>query len=344
MKTNVAAARDMATKLLTTVGVRPDRATATARALVLAEVWGLASHGLLRLPGYLDRTLAGGHPADADLKTVTDTGSLVVLNGGGGLGHWQLGEAVDLGIGRARDHGVAVVAVGDSGHCGALGVFAADAAEAGMTALVFSTGPAVLPPWGGDKRLLSTSPLAAGFPTKPRPAVVDLAMSTVARGKIAAYAARGEKLPDGWAFDVSGEPTNDPDAALVGMLSPLGGAKGYALAFMVEALTAGLVGPARAQQVADFFDKDARHRRQGISHLTIIIDPTRTDLEGHATGAQTRLLELAEAAENAGGRIPGARRLAPSDVTDETQIEVPDPLWKQLISRFPTPLEAADIE
>jgi len=337
MKVDVATARDRATRLLTTIGVRPDRAAATARALVLAEVWGLPSHGLMRLPVYLDRTIAGGHPADADLDVVTDTGALVVLDGGGGLGHWQLGEAVALGIERAHEHGVALVAVGDSGHCGALGVFAADAAEAGMAALVFSTGPAVLPPWGGDKRLLSTSPLAAGFPTKPRPVVVDLAMSTVARGKIATYAAQGDVLPDGWALDAFGEPTNDPDAALAGMLSPLGGAKGYALAFMVEALTAGLVGPARAQQVADFFDKQAAHRRQGIAHLTIIIDPTRTDGAGPAPGPEDRLLDLAEAAQSAGGRAPGARRVSPAEVTDETEIEVPDVLWELLGERTVTP-------
>lgn len=334
MKADLATVRDRVTRLLTEVGMRPDRAAATARALVLAEVWGLASHGLLRLPVYLDRTIAGGHPADADLKVVTDTGTLVVLDGGGGLGHWQLGEAAGIGVERAREHGVALVAVGDSGHCGALGVFAADAAEAGMASLVFSTGPAVLPPWGGDRRLLSTSPLAAGFPTRPRPVVVDLAMSTVARGKVAAYAASGEQLPDGWALDASGEPTNDPAAGLVGMLSPLGGAKGYALAFMVEALTAGLVGPARAQQVADFFDAEASHRRQGIAHLMIIIDPTRTDGAGRAAGVEARLLDLAEAAKDAGGRVPGARRMSPAEVTDEAEIEIPNALWEVLGRRL----------
>ena len=109
--------------------------------------------------------------------------------------------------------------------------------------LVFSCGPAVLPPWGGTERLLSTSPIAAGFPTGPRPVIIDLALSTVARGKIAAYAQRGEPLPDGWALDADGNPTNDAQEALVGMLSPLGGAKGFALAYLVEALTGALIGP-----------------------------------------------------------------------------------------------------
>ena len=333
MKVDVATARGTATTLLERAGLRPDRAAATARAIVLAEAWGLASHGLLRLPVYLDRTAAGGHPADADLTVVTDTGALVVLDGGGGLGHWQLGEALALGVRRAREHGVALVAVGDSGHCGALGVHAADAATAGMASLVFSTGPAVLPPWGGDQRLLSTSPLAAGFPSAPRPVVVDLAMSTVARGTIAAHAARGEPLPDGWALDASGQPTNDPAVALKGMLAPLGGAKGFALAFMVEAMTAGLVGPSRAQEVTDFFDADALDRRQGISHLAVVIDPARTDGAGHAPDVARRLGDLARATEEAGGRVPGSRRPVASQVGDDSVLDVADSVWQDLTSR-----------
>src|SRR5690606_13252056 len=131
----------------------------------------LGSHGLLRLPIYLDRLRAGGYAADAELKVVTDLGAMIVLDGGGGLGHWQLSEAIELAAPRARRFGIAAVAIGNSGHCGALGVFAADAASAGLASLVFSCGPAALAPWGGTGRLLSTSPIAAGFPASPRPLV-----------------------------------------------------------------------------------------------------------------------------------------------------------------------------
>jgi len=139
----------------------------------------------------------------------------------------------------AKQFGLAAVAIKNSGHCGALGVYAADAAEAGMVSLVFSCGPAVLPPWGGTGRLLSTSPIAAGFPLSPRPAVIDLALSTVARGKIAAYANRGEALPEGWALDSSGQPTIDPHEALSGVLSPLGGAKASHLPTLLRHLPLG---------------------------------------------------------------------------------------------------------
>jgi len=323
----------LSTDLLMGAGHDQTKATAVARALGLAEAWNLSSHGLLRLPSYLDRIEAGGYAADAQLQPVTDLGALMVMDGQTGLGHWQLSQAVDLAVPRAKQLGLAAVAIGNSGHCGALGVYAADAAEAGMVSLVFSCGPAVLPPWGGTERLLSTSPIAAGFPLFPRPAVIDLALSTVARGKIAAYANRGEALPEGWALDSSGQPTNDPYKALTGMLSPLGGAKGFALAFLVEALTAGLVGPQLSKNIPDFFDRNSLSQPQQIAHLLVLIDPARADVNGDPQAAAARFAALAAATHSAGGRVPGGRRLAPSQVGPELILNIDDLLLKGLDAR-----------
>jgi (2R)-3-sulfolactate dehydrogenase (NADP+) len=327
----------LATDLLVRAGHDAGRAGAVARALCLAEVWELASHGLLRLPIYLDRLEAGGYVADAELTVVRDLGAMLVLDGGGGLGHWQLGEAVELAAPRAREFGIAAVAIGNSGHCGALGVFAADAAEAGLASLLFSCGPAALAPWGGKDRLLSSSPIAAGFPGSPRPAVVDLALSAVARGKIAAHANRDEPLSDGWALDAAGVPTNDPHAALAGLLAPLGGAKGFALAFMVEALTAALVGPLLSKDVPDMFTPDDLARPQRIAHLLILLDPGSTNASDDPDAAFRRLAELADATVEAGGRVPGARRMAPGEVTPDMLLDVPDRLMDDLVARRAAP-------
>ncbi|MEC5181718.1 Ldh family oxidoreductase [Arthrobacter sp. CG_A4] len=324
---------NLATDLLVDVGHPRHRAAAVARALALADAWGLASHGLLRLPIYLDRSEAGGYATNAELQAVMDLGALTVLDGGGGLGHWQLSEAVGLAVPKAKQYGLAAVAIGNSGHCGALGVYAADAAEAGMASLIVSCGPAVLPGWGGTKRLLSTSPIAAGFPLDGAPAIVDLALSTVARGKIAAYANRGEELPEGWALDADGQPTTNPHEALSGMLSPLGGAKGFALAFMVEALTAGLVGPTLSKDMPDFFDRKSYAQPQGIAHLLIVIDPSRTDVNGDPEAAARRFADLAAATVGAGGRVPGSRRLAPSQVASDQLLDVEDGLLAGLEGR-----------
>lgn len=333
MKVTVDEALTLATRLLEDAGLAAHKARDTARVLVLAERWEIGSHGLLRLPIYLDRTRRGGFPADAELVTTLDTGPLLTLNGGGGMGHWQMTKATREAVARATRFGISAVAVGNSGHCGALGVYAADAAAAGMVCLVFSSGPAVLPAWGGTRPLLSTSPLAAGFPLAGGPIIVDMALSTVARGKIAAYARQGLALPDGWALDSDGVPTNNAQTALTGLLAPLGGAKGFALAFMVEALTAGLVGPLLSADVPDFFSKKSEHRPQSIAHLLIAMDPSKFDAGGRPYAAAERLLDLAERTRDMGGRVPGSRRISVEQLAGSDVFEVADELWVELQGR-----------
>jgi (2R)-3-sulfolactate dehydrogenase (NADP+) len=303
----------------------------TARAIILAESWGVRSHGLMRLPFYLDRLGSGGY-STKPMRTVTDTGPLVVLDGAGGLGHWQAWEAAGLAARRAREHGIGLAAVGNSGHCGALGVYTLPALDRSLLSLVFSNGPAVMPAWNGTEPLLSTSPLAAGIPVEPRPAIIDMASTTVARGKIAQFAERGEDLPPGWAFDAAGGPTVDPAEALLGMLAPMGGAKGFALAFLVEALTGGIVGPALSVDVSDMFDADANDVPQRIAHTVITIDPARLDV-GAGTGGMDRLRRLAMLTERSGGRVPGSRRRLLRDIADDDPIEIADAVAEDLTGR-----------
>lgn len=310
---------EVASALLESAGMKESPAWRTAWALGVAEAWGLASHGLLRLPWYLRRFDAGGSDPRASLVTVSDLGGVVALNGGNGLGHWQVWEAARVAVERASEHGIAAVSVGNSGHCGALGIYAYPMAEAGLIGLVFSNGPAVMPPWGGNRPLLSTSPIAAGIPTSARPAIVDLATSAVARGTIAAQAAAGTALEEGWAFDSSGRPTTDPLVALSGMLAPAGGAKGYALALLVESLTGAMIGPSLAPEIADPLSDDEIGRPQRISHLVIAMDPSTLDIDGRFA---ERMDKLAEQTLEAGGRLPGSTKLPPADLGDDHEISV----------------------
>lgn len=325
---SVGQAREAAARLLQASGVPAGAAEETARALVLADCWGIGSHGLMRLPHYLLRLQSGGVNAAAELTTEQDKGPVVALDGHDGLGHWQLWEAAETATGRAAQYGIGAVSVANSSHCGALGVYTLPPLRAGLVCLVFSNGPAVMPPWGGARPLLSTSPLAAGIPCRPRPAIIDLATSAVARGRIAERANRGEPIPDGWALDAAGVPTTDPTAAMAGMLAPLGGAKGYALAFMVEALTAGMVGPALSPDVADMFDAEAASRPQRISHLVVAFDPSAFDATG---GGAERLDDLARRAEAAGGRVPGGARRTTEEIDDAEPLDVAPATIKALV-------------
>lgn len=330
MSLAIGSARGLAADLLEAAGLTRAKAERTAEAIVLADVWRVSSHGLMRLPYYLERTVAGGYPPDAELAVVTDTGPVVAYDGGGGLGHWQLERAAEVAAERCRRFGVSAVSVGNSGHCGALGVYVLPPLRDGFVALVFSQGPAVMAPWGGAEPLLSTSPLAAGIPDRPRPVIVDLATSTVARGRIAAAARRGEPLPAGWALDAHGRPTTDPQEALHGLLAPLGGAKGFAIALLVESLTGGMVGPRLSADVPDMFRPEDAAAPQRIAHLVVALDPARLDATG-GNGAQERFADLARRVNAAGGRTPGAGRLLPEEVEDDAMLDLPASLEEELL-------------
>ncbi len=321
------AARELSYRLFREVGLSDGRSRVSADALVLADAWGVASHGLLRLPYYLSRAKAGGIRTMAELVPVTDAGAVVAFDGNGGHGHWQVATAAEVGVQRATEHGISAVAVGNSNHCGCLGVYTLHALSAGFGAIVMSHGPAVMPPWGGQRAVLSTSPLAIAVPAHPQPVIADLATSAVARGRIAARRDRGEPLDDGWAFDRDGVATTDPTTALDGMLAPLGGAKGYALAVAVEALTAGMIGPALSADVADMFASTSNHRQQQIAHMVLTVDPSRFDTNGHA---RERLAQLAASVSSAGGRIPGAEKRSLSEYPPETQLPISAELYETL--------------
>jgi len=321
----VGIAIETAQSLLEAAGVPILEAATTARCIVASDRWGIGSHGLMRLPFYLARLQAGGINPAAELKTVTDLPSLVVFDGDDGLGHWQLQHAAEVASQRALVNGIAAVGVGRSNHCGALGIYVWPMINRGLVGIAFSTGPAVMPPWGGDKPLLSTSPIAAGIPTNP-PTVVDLATSAVARGKIQAKAQAGAELEPGWAFTKDGAPTTDAKEALAGMLAPLGGAKGYAIAVLVESLTGMLIGPTLSKNIPDMFAAEQDALPQQISHFVIAIDASKLSVDG----ANTRTEDFATEVSQAGGRLPGSNRVNPEKLVDRDEITITDQVSAQL--------------
>lgn len=311
--------RTISKVLLEQTGLSTTRAEQTTDALLFADVWGVASHGVLRLPWYLERAEHGGISPEANLTAVADHAAVVTLDGQAGYGHWQAWQAAEEAARRAVDTGVAVVSVSNSNHCGALGVHTLPMLRRNLIGLAFSNGPAVMPPWGGEAPLFSTSPLAAGIPSSPAPIVIDMALSTVARGKVFQRASEGRLLPTGWALDSDGKPTTDPDRGLAGMLSPLGGAKGYALALLVESLTGGLVGPRLSGDVVDMFDREALHLPQGISHLVMALNPDLIDPSGDAS---QRFDDLTRRISLAGGRQPGSTRVVTLEGMEAEQVPI----------------------
>ena len=328
MQSNFSQTQAVARGLLMAYGLSNEVAQRSAYEITMADAWGRGSHGLLRLPHYLRRIDGGGISKDSQLSVETDTGPLLSLDGNGGMGHFQAHAASVLASERALRYGIGIVGVSDSNHCGVLGLYVLEMIKNGLIGLAFTNGPAVMPAWNGNKAILSTSPIACGIPSRPRPVIIDLATSTVARGRIAQAAAKDEVIPDGWAFDSSGAPTTDPKEALFGMLAPMAGAKGFALALMVEALTGGLVGPSLSTEVADPLSLDEVSKRQGLSHLLIAIDPRQF---GGGEDSLKRIDALAEQVTATNGRLPGRSRPLPEEITDDTKVEIADSVAHEII-------------
>ncbi len=264
------ALRTLATRLLTARGVPADDAALLADTLVMAELWGHASHGLLRLPWYAARLASGAMASVTAVETITDTGAVVVLDGHDGIGQVITRRAVDIGVERARRHGIAGVAVRSSGHFGTAAYFTRLAAEAGCVAILVTNASPAMAPWGGTRKSIGTNPWSVAAPAGRHGVVVmDLANTAVARGKVYLAAERGTDIPEGWAADARGVPTTDPAAAIDGLILPMAGPKGYVISFMMDVLAGVLTGSAFGSDVAGPYEPG---RRSGAGHLLIVID------------------------------------------------------------------------
>jgi (2R)-3-sulfolactate dehydrogenase (NADP+) len=192
----------------------------------------------------------------------------------------------------------------------------------------FTNSPAAIPPWGGRKPLFGTNPVAAAFPRRGGdPIVIDLALTTVVRGRIMMAMRKGEKIPEGWALDRNGKPTTDPEEAINrGSLFPIGGAKGAMLALMFELICAALTGSAIGPEADSFFSEQGNRPRIGQAFLAI--DPgALAGLDRYFERVQTIVDTMLADPEV---RLPGARRFAAERSASAQGIEVPDELLAQI--------------
>ena len=306
-----AAAEALVAKALAAAGAGPEMARLTAAALVDGELIGQAGHGLSRVAQYAAFLRNGRADGAAVPQLTAPRPGAALIDAGNGLAYPALALAEAEGAARARSQGVAFIGITNSHHSGAMGLPVARLARQGLVALAFTNSPAAMPVAGGRRPLLGTNPVAAGFPrTAPHPPlVVDLALSTVARGTINGYAQRGQAIPEGWAVDAEGRPTTDAKIALTGALVPLGGTKGAALALVVELLCVALTGAAFGFEADGFFTNEGNQPRLGQALL--VIDPGA--LAGQAAYLARIEALITAMLEDDGVRIPGQRHAAPPD-------------------------------
>lgn len=299
------AAERLAARALEACGTSPDNAASTARALVAAEADGQGGHGLTRVPSYAEQARVGKVDGRAIPKLIGDAPAARRIDVGTGFAYPAMDLAIDTVADLAPRAGTASVAVFASHHFGQAGRHVERLAERGLVAFAFSNTPRAMAFHGAARARMGTNPLAFAAPIPGRaPLVIDMALSVVARGRIVSAKAMDAPIEPGWAVDADGRPTTDAAAALGGTLLPIGGAKGSALALMVEVLCGALAGANYGWEASAFLDAEGGPPKMG--QLLIALDPAHFAGEGFAP----RMAELAAAIAEDGARLPGDRRLA----------------------------------
>src|SRR5258706_6972504 len=330
MSANAIAAGELE-RLMTTAlrqsGATPAMAAATARALVVAELEGIASHGASRIPQYCGH-LRNGRANGAAVPVVShDRKAACVVDAKQGLAFEACALASQEAIRRAREFGVAFVSVANSNHFGVAAFHLEPIVAAGLVGIAMGNSPAAMPAWGGKHALFGTNPIAAGFPRRARaPLMIDLSLSAVAPGKIMVAARDGKPIPEGWALDKDGKPTTDARAALEGSMLPAGGVKGAMLALTVELLVCALSGAAFGFESDSFFTEEGRPTR--IGQALIAIDPAA--LAGNDVYFERVETLIAAMSEEPEVRLPGERRLRNRQQAQRDGVHIPADLMAKI--------------
>ncbi len=316
--------------IFASIGCGDEEAECIADHLIIANLAGYDSHGLIRIPTYIEWFRQGKVLPNRDLKILIDTETMTVADGQLGFGQWLGKRAVDVGIEKCRKQGMAVVGLRNCGHLGRVGHWSEMAAAANLIGLHFvnSTGFGmfVVPAGGRDPRL-SVNPISVGIPVPGgTPLIVDVSTAAVAEGRLQVARNAGETVADGLILDADGNPTNDPNEFYGpprGAILPLGGHKGFGLGLVVELLAGAIAGGGCSSE-------GKTRLEQGM--LGIYIDPDRLDSDDRIADEIRRYIEFvkssrpSEPGENV--RIPGER--SQRRASDRSELRVDETTWRQV--------------
>ncbi|UMA67159.1 Ldh family oxidoreductase (plasmid) [Roseivivax marinus] len=265
-----AALRRFATECYLALGLPETSAALLADTLVQADLWGHASHGVMRLFWYGTRLQSGAMDGRALPEADGPPQALSVLDGRDGVGQVMAEAAMTRAIRAAKAHGIGAVAVRNSGHFGTAMYFTRMAAEAGCIGFISTNASPAMAPWGGREKRIGNNPASWAAPAgRHPPMMVDMAHTAVARGKLYVARARGEEIPEGWAIDADGHATTDPEVGIAGTILPMAGHKGYALTFAMDVLSGVLSGSAFAPSVVGPYVPEGR---SGAGHFVMAVD------------------------------------------------------------------------
>lgn len=278
---------------LAAAGLNRDHADKTADVIVHADIRGVFSHGVMRVEHYAKRLKIGSLSSAPNMTLRKVRSGSAVLDADHAMGHVATMEAMDHAIEMARESGIAMVAVENSSHCGALSYFVARAAKQGMIGLAMAPCDKLVAPFGGSKPFFGANPLAIGFPCKRNDdLIIDMATSNVAFGKILHAREKDTEIPGHWGLDEEGTPTTDPHQ--VRSLTPFGGYKGYALMLAIDVLGAVLLGANYGPHIAAMYEN--YDKKRCLSGTMIAIDPSTFIGLDHFTAQMDAMIDELHAA------------------------------------------------
>jgi len=318
------------TALFTEAVADPGHARTISDVLLWASRRGVDSHGVARVPRYLELLASGEANTAPDLRLASSAPGVAVLDADRAPGPVALTAAADEAVRRARANGIGAVGVRKTVHTGAIGYYTSRIADQGLTGLAFVAGMPTMSYTGAKGVAVATSPLSIAVPAKGRPPVLlDMATAGIALGRIAQYRAGGQPLPEGVAATADGVPTTDPNLATLPL--PLGGAKGAGMSLLFELLTSVLVG---APILASFHGDDPDGRKHRQNALLIALDPAAFgsgDEFGLAVGATLDTLKGLPRADDATDiRYPGEHSSGVAEARAANGIPVGPKVWREL--------------
>lgn len=323
----------VARQLFSRAGSPPLEAGQIAEHLVDANLAGHDSHGVIRIPLYIDWLRGGQVRAGQNVEVLVDSLGLVVLDGCYGFGQSIGHQAIEIAIAKAQQQPVVVLALRNTGHLGRIGAWAEVLARAGLVSLHFvnSSGRGILvAPYGGLDRRLSANPLAVGVPVEGAdPIILDISTCTIAEGKVRVALNQGVLVPEGCLLDAEGQPTRDPKVFYgdpPGAILPFGGHKGYGLSVIVEMLAGALSGsgcsdPANTERLVN-----------GL--LTIVLNPRLFPDHDRFTSEVRRFIDYLKSARVA---TPGGEILLPGEIEQRNRarrmregIPIDEQTWSEI--------------
>ncbi|KAE9986275.1 hypothetical protein EG327_004399 [Venturia inaequalis] len=265
------AAQNFVEEVLMGNGVSQANAAIIANCLVQADLRGIDTHGINRIPSYMARIHQGVLDAKATPYLNQITPVVAQVDGRNGFGFLAAHLGMESACNMANEFGIGMVSIKHSNHFGMSAWVVQQAVDANLMSLVFTNSSPALPVWGGKDKLMGVSPIACGAPAgKTKPFIMDMAPSIAARGKVYKALRRGEAIPSDWALDAEGRSTTDAAAALQGVMLPMGGPKGSALAIMMDVFSGVLSGSAFAGHVTNPYDPS---KPADVGHFLITIKP-----------------------------------------------------------------------